>query len=265
MAVLEAMASELERVLAFENRLRGRAAERVVPFSRGHAYFNETFPHVWDLNGLLVEDPEGASADELAEEAERLHGEAGHAHRRVLVADERVAASLEPGFAELGWRADRLLHMAYRAPGERRPGTSGVAEVEAGTLRPLREELARAEPWADGEDVVRMVVDAWAHTSRLWGARHFAVLVNGEAASAADLYADGATAQVEDVVTAAAHRNRGHASAVVARAVEEAVGGGNDLVFLVAADDDWPKQLYGRLGFEPIGRRWSFLKPPARA
>ncbi|HXV56895.1 MAG TPA: GNAT family N-acetyltransferase [Gaiellaceae bacterium] len=259
------MSSELERVLAFEDRLRGRAAERVVPFSRGRAYFSETFPRVWDLNGLLVEDPDGASAAELAEEAERLHGEAGHAHRRVLVADERVGAELEPSFAELGWRADRLLHMAYRGPGERRPDTSGVVEVDARALRPLREEFARAEPWADGEDVVGMVVDAWAHTSRLWGARHFAVLVDGEAASTADLYTDGATAQVEDVVTALAHRNRGHASAVVARAVEEAVRGGCDLVFLVAADDDWPKELYGSLGFEPIGRSWSFLKPPAPA
>jgi ribosomal protein S18 acetylase RimI-like enzyme len=135
--------------------------------------------------------------------------------------------------------------------------------VDAESLRPLHGEIARAEPWADGEDVVTMVVDAWVRVSKLWQARHFAVLADGEAASAADLYADGATAQVEDVVTAPAHRNRGHGSAVVARAVEEALRGGNDLVFLVAADDDWPKELYGRLGFEAIGRRWSFLKPPA--
>ena len=31
---------------------------------------------------------------------------------------------------------------------------------------------------------------------------------------------------------------------------------GTELVFIVADDDDWPKDLYGRLGFEPIGRAW---------
>lgn len=59
------------------------------------------------------------------------------------------------------------------------------------------------------------------------------------------------------------HRGRGYASAVVLRAVHEALGAGNDLVFLVADDEDWPKLLYERLGFEPLGRRWSFLKTPS--
>jgi hypothetical protein len=47
------------------------------------------------------------------------------------------------------------------------------------------------------------------------------------------------------------------------RAVEEALAAGHELVFLVADDDDWPKDLYARLGFETIGRTWSFLRTPA--
>ena len=59
---------------------------------------------------------------------------------------------------------------------------------------------------------------------------------------------------MEAVATLPAHRGRGYASAVVLRAVEEALAAGHDLVFLTADDDDWPKELYARLGFEQIGR-----------
>ncbi len=80
--------------------------------------------------------------------------------------------------------------------------------------------------------------------------------------AAADLYSDGATAQVEDVATLPAHRGRGHATAVVLRAVAEADRAGHDFVFLIADDNDWPKHLYRRIGFDEVGRKHSFLKPP---
>jgi predicted GNAT family acetyltransferase len=88
------------------------------------------------------------------------------------------------------------------------------------------------------------------------------VRANGEIASAADLYSDGRTAQVEDVATAAEFRGRGYATAVVLRAVEEALATGHDFVFLVADAEDWPKELYVRLGFAPLGHTWTFLKTP---
>jgi hypothetical protein len=38
------------------------------------------------------------------------------------------------------------------------------------------------------------------------------------------------------------------------------VADGNRTTFLVADDEDWPKELYARLGFEPIGRRYEFTR-----
>jgi hypothetical protein len=35
---------------------------------------------------------------------------------------------------------------------------------------------------------------------------------------------------------------------------------GAEVVFIVADDDDWPKHLYARLGFVPVGRKWTFHK-----
>jgi predicted GNAT family acetyltransferase len=81
--------------------------------------------------------------------------------------------------------------------------------------------------------------------------------------SSTDLYSDGRTAQIEDVMTLREHRGRGYASAVVIRALEEALAGGHDFVFLTTDARDWPKELYRRLGFEPLGEKYAYLLTPA--
>ena len=258
------MPSDLERAVSFEEALHDRCAERIVPFGFGRALFNDTLPLVWDLNVLRVDEPAGATAEELAAEADRLHGDAGQSHRRVAVDDERAGGALADPFRALGWRVDSFLVMGWRGTGERVAGAdTAIEEVDAGALRPLREAIIRAEPWATSEEVTRMVADAGQLVGRVGNARHFAVRASGEVASAADLYSDGRTAQVENVATLPEHRGRGHASAVVLCTVEEALAAGHDFVFLVADAEDWPKELYVRLGFAPLGRTWTFLKTPS--
>jgi ribosomal protein S18 acetylase RimI-like enzyme len=256
--------SELDRALAFEKALGARCAERIIPFRFGRAYFNDSFPQVWDLNYLLVEEAKPLDPGELAAEAELLHTDAGHAHRRVEVVSDAVAVPLERFFRRIGWRIDRELIMAYRGPGDRQADTAGVEEVPDEDLRPLREEIARTEPWATDEQVVQEVLDAGGLQRMEGNARSFTVRADGIPVAAADLYTDGRVAQVEDVATLPAHRGRGYASAIVSRAVEEGLAGGADLVFLVADENDWPKDLYMRLGFETVGRTWSFLRSPAK-
>ena len=130
-------------------------------------------------------------------------------------------------------------------------------------LVPFREESARAQPWATSEEVVREVVAAGEVAARAGNSRFFAVQVDGRPVAAAQLNSDGRIAEVDDVATLPEFRRRGYASAVVLRAVEEALAAGHDLVFLVAEDEDWPKELYARLGFEAVGRTWSLLRTPA--
>jgi GNAT superfamily N-acetyltransferase len=154
--------------------------------------------------------------------------------------------------------------MAYRRGGSRLPDAP-VEEVAAEELRPLREEIAAGEPWATDEVVVRMVLGSGELIARAGNGRHFAARVGNETASAADLYSDGRTAQVEDVATRPAFRGRGLASAVVLHAVAEASATGHDLIFLTTDDSDWPKELYARLGFAAIGRKWAFLRLPVPA
>lgn len=251
--------------MAFEEALRERCAERIVPFRFGRAVFNDTFSSVYELNVLRVDRPDGATVETLAVEAEHLHGEAGHRHRRVMVSDEEAGERLAPGFRELGWKVNRFVFMAWRESGVRRGNANLAEEVEPAEQRRLRERIVAAEPWASSEQIVRMVLDSALLVAKSGRARHFGVRVDGEVVSATDLFSDGRTAQVEDVATTPEHRGKGYASALVVHAVLEAERTGHDFVFLVADDEDWPKELYARLGFAPLGRKWAFLKAPAPA
>ena len=67
-------------------------------------------------------------------------------------------------------------------------------------------------------------------------------------------------AEIDDVLTLPDHRGRGYASALVLDAVHRAHSAGADLVFLEAAEDDWPQHLYVRLGFETVGRIHEYSK-----
>jgi predicted GNAT family acetyltransferase len=94
------------------------------------------------------------------------------------------------------------------------------------------------------------------------GARFFVVRVGGEIVAIAELYVLGGVGQVEAVYTLEAYRGRGFGRAVVLAASKAARDRGADLVFLDADDEDWPKVLYGKLGFDDLGRFWSFVKSP---
>jgi len=59
-------------------------------------------------------------------------------------------------------------------------------------------------------------------------------------------------------------RGRGLARAAVLAAVRAARGAGADLVFLGADEEDWPKHMYAKLGFDEVSRSYDFVIRPAR-
>ncbi|MEO8289575.1 MAG: GNAT family N-acetyltransferase [Gaiellaceae bacterium] len=253
--------SELERAAAFEEAIRDACAERVVDTRFGPVLFNDTYSVVWNLNVLRVERPQGAGAAEIAAEAERVQGEAGLRHRRVILplGDDPLVA----GFRDLGWKPDHFLFMAHRRPSDRVVKTAHVEEVAPEQLVPLRDAIVREWSPGSGDETVRQLIAADSLMWRAANARSFAILEDGLAVSAAALYSDGSTAQVEDVATMPAYRGRGHARAVVQRAVGEARTSGHEFVFLVADGEDWPKELYRQLGFDEVGSRFAFVLEPA--
>jgi ribosomal protein S18 acetylase RimI-like enzyme len=255
------MTSELARAAAFEEALRDAVAERVVTSPLGSSVFNDTLPLVWSLNTLRI-DRTSATAEEIAAEAERLQGEAGLTHRRVLVLDEAEGRGLEEPFNAMGWKTDAYVFMVPRRAPNRPVDTSTVAEVEREALAPIRESIVREWLTEPDEEVVRQIREADRLVAAAGNARHFAALVDGIPVSSTDLYSDGRTAQIEDVGTLPDHRGQGHASAVIMRALEEARAMGHEFVFLIADARDWPKELYRRLGFDGVGERYAYLRSP---
>jgi GNAT superfamily N-acetyltransferase len=252
------MTPEFERAAAFEDALLEAAAERVERVPLGSAVFTDSLPVVWSLNLLRVEEG-GASAEEIAAEAERLQGGAGLEHRRVAIEDEAAGKNLEEGFTALGWKPDVFLFMVPGREPNRQVDTSGVVEVGREELRPIREAILGE--WLgdlDGE-IMRQIGESDRRFAQAGNARHFAVLVDGRPVSSTDLFSDGRTAQIEDVGTLPDHRGAGYASAVVMRALEEARAMGHDFIFLVADARDWPKEMYRRLGFDAVGEKYAFL------
>jgi ribosomal protein S18 acetylase RimI-like enzyme len=247
--------NDLARAAAFEELIRDRCAERVVETRFGPALFNDTYSTIWFLNVLRVEWPGNAAAEAIAAEADRV--QAALAHRRVIL--PVGSTDLEDGFRRLGWEPDHFIFMVYRGDGEP-ADTARVEEVEPERLRRLREEIIREWQPGAGEKTVSEIVAAGAIQLKAANSRIFGIVEDDEVVSSAQLYSDGSTAQVEDVATLPAYRGRGHAKALVRRAVEEAVAGNHEFIFLVADGDEWPKKLYNRLGFEEVGSRFAFLK-----
>jgi ribosomal protein S18 acetylase RimI-like enzyme len=252
------MADVLERVQRFEREIEMAGSETVEsPF--GVAVLEPSLPLRHDSNYLLVERlPIGAGAQELAAEADRILGGAGLAHRAVFAFDGDLADKLEPQFRELGWNVRRHIWMAQLRSPERDPDFSLVREVDEVDLRPGRTREILSYPWGT-EEVAKQLLDAKLLLGRRATTRFFGVAVNGEFVSWADLYLAEGIGQVEDVATKEEHRGNGYATAVVLRAAREAREAGADLVFLVADGDDWPKELYGKLGFDTIGRLTKFF------
>jgi GNAT superfamily N-acetyltransferase len=129
-----------------------------------------------------------------------------------------------------------------------------VGDVDAAL--PGMERYLRTDPDAlyGRDDVTR------AHLlehHRRYGAsvqeRAFVVERDGTAVAWALLWTHGGVAQVDEVACLAEHRGKGYGRAVVAAAVRAALAEDPALLFLVADVDDWPQELYARLGFEPMG------------
>ena len=238
------MTDELARAFAFMARA-DMGGTRVDTSSYGTVVATPELPLRQDSNYLLVDRTE-ASAEELAEELAR------HRLRVVFVRDDESSRRLAAEFETLGWQSHHGVVMAHRRPPER-PGDPGlVTEVDAALLDPPRREVVLGAPWGSPELADQLAAAKRMIASRV-DARFLAVVVESRVAAYTDLYLADGVAQIEDLATVEEHRNRGYATALVLRALADARSAGADLVFLVALADDWPRDLYGRLGFDVIG------------
>ena len=252
---------QLARFYDFQGFLLERVSTRQEAFDSGVAYLDEEHPERYYANFLLVQGRSDATAEMLAGVADRILGGADLRHRLVLVNDEPTAAALGPGFAALGYSPSWSVLMAHRH-GPDRGGQVPVEEVPFAEVRALIRETYLEDP-AIPDELAHGFTEQQGKRERTIGARFFVGNVDGQSAGTCELYLEGAVAQVENVGTLERFRGRGVARSVVLRAVEVAREAGARDIFIEADEDDWPKDLYARLGFERIGRSGEFLRAPA--
>jgi ribosomal protein S18 acetylase RimI-like enzyme len=254
---VSSVADDLARIHRFEREVE-MAGTKNVDSPLGVGVITPELPRRHDSNYFLLE--RASTAHEAMAEADRILGGAGVSHRVILTFDEQLGQTLEPAFLAVGWGRQRHVFMAHRRDPAKDVDLSLVSEVGEAALRPGRTKAICSYPWGSPE-LAAELLDAKVLLADRATTRFFGVEIDGEVVAWSDLYLAEGMAQVEDVATLEEHRGKGYASAVVMRAVDEAKAAGADLVFLVADDEDWPKELYQRLGFEVVGRTYKFIRP----
>ena len=136
----------------------------------------------------------------------------------------------------------------------------GEAQIEG-----LRRELIRDGLPLVGTHTV-LVVDQlleWdRRLAKAGGDRWFLARADGEPAACCRLLARDGIGQVEDVGTLPSARGRGLGRAVTLAAAEASVADGNQLTYLGALADDWPRLMYSKLGFDEVGESYVFRRTP---
>jgi ribosomal protein S18 acetylase RimI-like enzyme len=256
--------TELERLRALRREQLERSTSRNEPSAYGTAFFTPEHPTKWDVNVLLVDHvAPGVGTQELIEEAERLQGAAGLAHRRLELADGGDRLRVE--FDTAGWSVDHLLLMVLRPDADRRGEASpaNVREVGFEDVRPLAERWQRENTSPSQPDQAREIADADADRVKALSARMFLAERDGQAAAyALLLQVSEGVAEVDQVYTAPEHRGAGMASAVVRAAIAASLERGDELTYILADAEDWPFRLYERLGFETVGTRYEITRKP---
>jgi GNAT superfamily N-acetyltransferase len=252
----------LATALAFDRSLRTRAALRTVAIPEGVVILEDDMPDVYHLNSVTLDAPLSAAleAEGIIALAERWLGHLRHRH--VVLDDAAGAETVAPALAHAGWSRQRTLFMALGEEADR-SARSGVArEVDVATLRALELRLAEEDPpLGAGPGFAPQLVAAMDVLRSATRAHGFAAGEDGELASACTLFLErerGGTALVDNVGTLRTQRRRGLARAAVAAAVERARAQGCDPIVIPADVDDWPKDLYARMGFVPLGIQVSF-------
>lgn len=257
-------AADLTRAQAFELASRVAAADRVVEHPFGVQVTNLATPQAYMANMLHADAPlDPPDPDVFVAALDDLQRDV--AHRHAFVCDAAAGARLAPALRQRGWIVEHDVFMALRRPRDRDPVPGLARETDAATLAAVERAVSREQPYGHDDTVVAQLSRARAALCAAPGAtRYFVGAINGTDGASATLYSDGRVAQVEDVGTLVAVRGRGLARAVVSAAADAAEATVHELVFLVADVEDWPRELYTKLGFDPIGYGWRFTRLPPK-
>ena len=243
----------LARVMAFLRANLAKTADEARPIEAGYVVLTPSLPAVWSVNQVRVALPLGfepvvALAEEQLASTRYVH---------IVLENQEAGPELEEAFRAAGWKSEREVLMLLSAEPDREADTSVVIEADEDEVAEVMRRWYSEDHLRSGE--LEQLTEFSRRESRACGDRLLGVRsTDGALLAITKLRTAGNTAQVEDVYTTPEARGRGFARALVTRAVELARAGDHDVIFITADDNDWPKKLYARIGFRPLGRLWLF-------
>lgn len=249
------------RAVDFMRAVEERSYTRTEKWTLGTAFFHDSYPVKWVLNFMRLEhDDPAVSAEDVADEADRIMGGAGLGHRMLHVYDLEAAERLRPGLEALGWRDERLLLMGLATvpPVFHAEGVE-VREISQEEMHEVARHLATQHYPQEAENAEQLASSREV-TVKAANVTSVGGLIHGQIVGSCDLYDGGDIGQVEEVDTLEGFRKRGVAKAVVTTAIAISQQRGHDLTFLIADDKDWPKNFYARLGFVAVGYVYEFRR-----
>jgi ribosomal protein S18 acetylase RimI-like enzyme len=231
----------MARARAWRDGAHAAVCDVIEPWAHGTVVRATRHPSYYDFNAVRVEEDPAMDVDALVAFADEAL--AGLEHRRLDFDLVDVAEPLRPGFEAAGWKAVRLVWMRHEAPAP--PGADvAVREVPYDAVHDLRVAWHEEEsPDQDGSAYLAQAREVALSRE----VRVLAVEEAGAPVAFAQLEQDADAAEITQVYVHPRCRGGGRGTAMT-RAAIQAAGGVRDL-WIVADDDDRPKELYARLGF----------------
>jgi GNAT superfamily N-acetyltransferase len=239
---------------AWRNAVHAAICDVLEPWAHGTVVRATRYPNYFDLNQVRVEEDPAMSVEELGAFADEAL--AGLGHRRVDFDLIEAAEPLRAAFQARGWMARRLLWMRHEIPPPPGPDLA-VEEVPYDAVDDLRVAWHRED--FPNQDPASYHAQAREVARRL-GTEVLAVTEGGAPVAFAELERVGAAVEITHVYVHPEYRGAGRGTAMT-RAAIKAARDARDL-WIVADDEDRPKELYARLGFRPAWVTMEFLRPP---
>ena len=243
------------RARAWRDRAQAAVCDVLEPWAYGTVVRATRYPSYFDFNVVRVERQPAMSVKELMAFADEAL--AGLAHRRVDVDVVAAAEPMRPGFEAAGWKAMRLLWMRFETMSPSPGPHIAVEPVPYDAVHTLR-VIWHQEDFPDQDPGAHHVQSREVALRR--DAQVLVVRERGAPVAFAQLERDGAAAEITQVYVHPEYRGGGRGTAIT-RAAIEAAGDVRDL-WIVADDEDRPKELYARLGFRAAWTTMEFLRVP---
>jgi GNAT superfamily N-acetyltransferase len=228
----------------------------IEPWEHGTVVRASRYPSYFDYNAVCVERDAGMDVGALESFADEAL--AGLAHRRLDFDLAAAAQPLRARFERNGWLTTRLLWMRHETAPAPVP-LALVKEVPYEAIEHLR-TIWHCEDFPDQD--ASGFFDQAREVASIRRARVLAMHEGGMPVAFTQFVRDGAVAEITHVYVHPEYRGGGRGETIT-RAAMDAAGDVEDL-WICADDEDWPKEMYARLGFRPVWRSMQFTRLPAR-